>query len=81
MSHKILRPFIIKVSVLGYFPLHKLRSTQSTNSFKSLLKTYLFTTAFPWSLLLSLFIILFTIFFKYCYRDGIKYRRRTSLFN
>ena len=26
---------------------HKLRSTQSTNLFKSLLKTYLFTIAFP----------------------------------
>ena len=22
MSHKMLRPFIVKVSVLGYFPLH-----------------------------------------------------------
>ena len=22
MSHTILRPFIVKVSVLGYFPLH-----------------------------------------------------------
>ena len=25
MSHKILRPFIIKVSVLGYFPLYGFR--------------------------------------------------------
>ena len=24
MSHKMLRPFIVKVSVLGYFPLVKL---------------------------------------------------------
>ena len=24
MSHKILRPFIVKVSVLGYFPLYNL---------------------------------------------------------
>ena len=24
MSHKKLRPFIVKVSVLGYFPLHML---------------------------------------------------------
>ena len=24
MSHKMLRPFIVKVSVLGYFPLYKL---------------------------------------------------------
>ena len=22
MSHKMLRPFIVKVSILGYFPLH-----------------------------------------------------------
>ena len=25
MSHKMLRPFIVKVSVLGYFPLHNYR--------------------------------------------------------
>ena len=25
MSHKMLRPFIVKVSVLGYFPLFTLR--------------------------------------------------------
>ena len=32
---------------ITYYLTHKLRSTQSTNSFKSLLKTYLFTIAFP----------------------------------
>ena len=29
MSHKMLRPFIVKVSVLGYFPLSRLDSTPS----------------------------------------------------
>ena len=24
MSHKMLRPFIVKMSVLGYFPLHSI---------------------------------------------------------
>ena len=27
MSHKMLRPFIVKVSVLGYFPLHRIINT------------------------------------------------------
>ena len=31
MSHTILRPFIVKVSVLGYFPLVELRSSPSSN--------------------------------------------------
>ena len=29
MSHKILRPFIVKVSVLDYFPLYKYINTKS----------------------------------------------------
>ena len=31
MSHKILRPLIVKVSVLGYFPLYNLYFTQYFN--------------------------------------------------
>ena len=45
---------------------HNLRSTQSTTSFKSLLKTYLFTIAFPHIIFfyhyLSISTILFTIY-------------------
>ena len=29
MSHKMLRPFIVKVSVLGYFPLLRLLTLQN----------------------------------------------------
>ena len=28
MSHKMLRPLIVKVSVLGYFPLHRISYNQ-----------------------------------------------------
>ena len=29
MNHKMLRPFIVKVTVLGYFPLHNLKPNYS----------------------------------------------------
>ena len=32
MSHTILRPFIVKVSVLGYFPIYKLKYTHLCNN-------------------------------------------------
>ena len=33
MSHQMLRPFIVKVSVLGYFPyLHRLREANYTEA-------------------------------------------------
>ena len=33
MSHKMLRPFIIKVSVLGYFPLYAFNSIDLSNNY------------------------------------------------
>ena len=29
MSHKLLRPFIVKVSVLGYFPIYRIYSIKT----------------------------------------------------
>ena len=42
MSHKKLRPFIVKVSVLGYFPLPRnIRNLRNYSTFKINLKNYL----------------------------------------
>ena len=49
MSHKILRPFIVKVSVLGYFPLYYIitRSTvltaDTSTSISIRISLYLYT--------------------------------------